>query len=176
MKKKPIRIWIVKTFSIIILISFTVFSQDDYERWAQLQNIPLEVQQAFKKSGIDSIYRFAFHVNPCYLRGDFNGDKVVDYVVLIKRKSDDKVGIAFAHATSTRVMVCGAGKRIGNGGDDFKWMDAWRVYPKGSTEKGVTELPPPVLKGDAVLVKKLGAASGLIYWTGRKYEWYQQGD
>jgi hypothetical protein len=32
------------------------------------------------------------------------------------------------------------------------------------------------LKGEAILVVKLESSSGLIYWDGKKYQWYQQGD
>ncbi|MFN0158039.1 MAG: hypothetical protein ACKVRP_08225 [Bacteroidota bacterium] len=160
---------------LVLLVSSFALGQDNSKQWARQQTIPPEVQEAFKKSGFDSIYVFTFHVNPFYLRGDFNGDRVSDYAALINRKSDGKIGIALVHG-SGRIVVCGAGKHIGNGGDDFKWLDAWHVYPKGQTQQGVPELPPPTLKGDALAVQKLGAASGLIYWTGKKYEWYQQGD
>jgi hypothetical protein len=35
---------------------------------------------------------------------------------------------------------------------------------------------PPVLRGDALMVVKLEAASAIVYWTGSEYAWYQQGD
>jgi hypothetical protein len=140
-------------------------------------NIPPEVSEAFRKSGLDSTYAFTFNVNPFYLRGDFDGDKATDYAVLVKRKSNGKVGIAIIHGHGLRVAICGAGSLLGNGGNDFKWLDAWHVYKKGPTHQGATtEDPPPVLKGDALFVEKSEAASALIYWTGKKYKWYQQGD
>jgi len=32
------------------------------------------------------------------------------------------------------------------------------------------------LKGSALYVEKSEAASAIIYWTGKEYKWYQQGD
>ena len=68
------------------------------------------------------------------------------------------------------------GRDLGNGGDDFGWMDAWHVYEKGKVEQGASEGKPPKLKGDAIMAIKTESASGLIYWNGKKFDWYQQGD
>jgi hypothetical protein len=166
---------IMRVPALIMLITTIAFAQDSHRDWVQHQNIPPEVLQAFRTSGLDSTYEISFHLNPFYLRGDFNGDKSTDYAVLVQRKSNGKVGIAVVLGRSATITVCGAGYIVG-GSDNFNWMDAWCVYTKGPTHQGATELPPPALKGDALLVKKLEAASGLIYWTGKRYEWYQQGD
>jgi hypothetical protein len=34
----------------------------------------------------------------------------------------------------------------------------------------------PHLRGDALLVGRSEAASALIYWNGKRYVWFQQGD
>jgi hypothetical protein len=43
-------------------------------------------------------------------------------------------------------------------------------------QRGADETAPPTLKGDALMVIKTESASALIYWNGRGYSWYQQGD
>jgi hypothetical protein len=43
-------------------------------------------------------------------------------------------------------------------------------------QRGADGKPPPKLRGDALMVMKTEAASGLVYWDGKRYGWYQQGD
>jgi len=84
--------------------------------------------------------------------------------------------VAIIHARANSVSVLGAGRALGNGGDDFRWMDAWHVHPRGKVNRGADGKAPPVLKGDALTLIKTEAASGLVYWDGARYAWYQQGD
>ena len=55
-------------------------------------------------------------------------------------------------------------------------MDNWQVYPKGRGARGTDETSVPRFHGEALLVGKSEAASGLIYWDGKRYVWFQQGD
>jgi hypothetical protein len=121
-------------------------------------------------------YTLSAHLNPYYLQADLDGDGQRDAAVLIKHKVSGKVGIAVFHAGQPAPIVLGAGKFTGNGGDDFSWMDAWQIRDRGAVGRGSGEGAPPVLKGDAILVIKTEAASGLLHWTGSDYAWYQQGD
>jgi hypothetical protein len=89
-------------------------------------------------------------------------------------KASGKNGIAFILRQS--IEIVGAGKTIGNGGDDLSWMDAWYVYKQGTVEQGAFDGSPPKLKGDAVMAIKTESASGLIYRNGSGFAWYQQGD
>jgi hypothetical protein len=52
--------------------------------------------------------------------------------------------------------------------------DYWQGYPKGRSELGTDETAPR-LHGEALLGKS-EAASALIYWNGKRYVWFQQGD
>ena len=92
------------------------------------------------------------------------------------RWSRGKRGILIVHIGADEYVVIGAGNRIGNGGDDFRWMDAWQVYPRGEVGQGADPATPPRLIGDALLAINTESASGVIYWSGSRYEWYQQGD
>lgn len=71
--------------------------------------------------------------------------------------------------------MVGAGNSLpaGNTGDDYAWMDAWKVYTDKDVETGVGETEKITLKGEAILAIKVESASGLIYWTGTEYRWYQ---
>lgn len=122
-------------------------------------------------------YTTVQHVKPCSLVADFDGDGVKDIAVTIRQRATGKNGVAIFNSHTKRWHILGAGTRLGDGGDDFSWMDLWSVYPKTKTvERGVESGAPPALRGDALLVEKSEAASALIYWTGRGYRWYQQGD
>ena len=115
-------------------------------------------------------------MNPAYLEGDFNGDGNMDVAVLVKERSSGKLGIAIVNGTTGKVTIVGAGIGIGNGGDDFQWMDSWQVYSKTRSAHANGESSIPHLRGDALLVEKSEAASALIYWNGKRYVWSQQGD
>ena len=100
----------------------------------------------------------------------------MDAAVLVKERSTGKLGIAIFHSTTGKVTILGAGIGIGNGGDDFEWMDSWQVYSKKRAARAAGEISVPRLRGDALLVEKSESASALIYWNGKKYIWSQRGD
>jgi hypothetical protein len=139
---------------------------------AQRQDIPKAVEKALKNGALAKEYDVSSRLNPLYLEGDFNGDGKIDVALLVKQRSTSKLGIAIIHGGTGKVAILGAGIGIGNGGDDFEWMDYWQLYPKGRSG----EATAPRLRGDALLVGKSEAASALIYWNGQRYVWFQQGD
>jgi hypothetical protein len=142
----------------------------------QPHDIPEVIKRAITASSLARNYDLSFRINPLYLRGDFNGDGKIDVAVLVKQRSTGKLGIAIIHGETKKATILGAGTAIGNGGDDFEWMDSWQVYSKdrGALEGGEKSLPH--LHGDALFVSKSEAASALIYWNGKRYVWLQQGD
>jgi hypothetical protein len=133
-----------------------------------IRNVPDTVKKALTNGSTGKKCDLSFHVNPSYLKGDFNGDGKMDAAVLVKERSPGKLGIAIVHCATGKVTIFGAGFGIGNGGDDFEWMDFWQVYSKTRDV--------PWLRGDALLVEKSEATSALIYWNGKRYVWSQQGD
>jgi hypothetical protein len=138
-----------------------------------VHNIPEPLKRAIETGSLTKDYELSFHVKPFYLRGDFNGDGKIDIAALVKQRSTGKIGIAIINEATGRVTVVGAGTVIGNGGDDFGWLDSWGIYPKNRVASGTNS---PRLRGDALLVSKSEAASALIYWNGKRYVWLQQGD
>ena len=91
-------------------------------------------------------YDVSFRVNPSHLHGDLNRDGKIDVAVLVKQRSTRKLGIAIINGATDKVTILGAGVGIGNGGDDFKWMDycrfirktGWRWKPVRRRLRGVT--------------------------------------
>ena len=141
-----------------------------------IRDVPDAVKKALTNGSDGKEYDLSFRINPSYLEGDFNGDGKMDVAALVKERSTGKLGIAIVHNTTGKVTILGAGIGIGNGGDDFEWMDSWQVYSKTHAGHAATETTVPRLRGDALLVEKSEAASALIYWNGKRYVWSQQGD
>ena len=143
---------------------------------------PSWAAEAFERSGIElpseagkSRLVVTTHVNPYLLSGDFDGDGRTDVAALVKERTGGKVGIAVAFQGGA-VHVLGAGKAVGNGGDDFEWLDHWYTFTRGPVSTGAGGEVPPTLRGDAIWVEKSESASGLVYWSGDRFEWYQLGD
>lgn len=140
---------------------------------AEHDNILEVVKRAISNASLAKDHDVFFQLKPFYLRGDFNGDSKADIAILVKQRSSGKLGIAIINGRTDKVTVLGAGIAIGNGGDDFEWMDSWEVYSKDRPARGTSV---PKLHGDALLVSKSESASALIYWNGKRYVWLQQGD
>ena len=165
---------VVFTFTIIVLLNFARGFGADIDFLAAASLAP-EIRAVFEKQLLRR-YQISPHINPFYLHGDFDGDGQTDTALLIKDRSSGKIGIAILHGKTHRIAVVGAGQALGNAGDDFSWMDAWYVFQRGPVRRGADEKAPPKLRGDALMVSKSESASALIYWNGKNYAWYQQGD
>ena len=140
------------------------------------RDAPDAVRKALTNVSTGKEYDVSFRINPSYLEGDFNGDGKMDVAVLVKERATGKLGIAIVHAMTGKATILGAGNGLGNGGDDFEWMDSWQLYSKKRAAHASDETSVSRLRGDALLVEKSEAASALIYWNGKRYVWFQQGD
>jgi hypothetical protein len=140
-------------------------------------SLPSELGDYLRASTGHESYALASWLNPYYLQADFNGDGRTDIAILVREKATDRGGILIVHLGVNQHFVVGAGSSFDNGRDDFSWMDAWHTYARGVVGQGAHEAQkPPTLLGDAILVIKTEASSGLVFWTGTEYAWYQQGD
>ena len=160
---------------------FLALARSDFSAGAEidfvtLASLPPAVRESFENSPQAKRYAFSAHINPFYLHGDFDGDGQQDTAVWITERATGKTGIAIFHGKANRLVIVGAGRDLGNAGDNFSGLDAWHVFRRGPVQRGADGKPPPKLRGDALMVMKTEAASGLVYWDGKRYGWYQQGD
>ena len=174
MKKMILRILSIVIFFVLLICQSSYSSE--YDDYIKELNIPTWVRNSFNKTALIKKYDYSFKLNPLYLRGDFNGDNNPDIAIMVKEKSTNKLGIIVIHFGSHNAFILGAGKPIGNGGDNFRWMSNWNVQRKGKVVQGVDPKAPPFLKVEAIHVEKAESSSGIIYWNGKEYVWYQQGD
>lgn len=145
--------------------SSTALLQNSENSSPALQNLPRSVLKAFQTQNLNQQYTISAHLNPFYVRGDFNNDGNPDLAMLVKEKKSQKIGIAIYFSGKGTFEVVGAGKVIGNGGDNLDWVDTWYVEPK-TTARQV----------ESLFVGKSESGGGLIYWNGQKFVWKQQGD
>ena len=125
--------------------------------------------------GLD-LYALEAQMNPFYLQGDFNGDGSTDTAIFVREKQSTKRGLLVVHGATNESYVLAAGTEFNGRGDDFSRINAWKVYPRGPVSQGASGSEPPPLQGDGLLLEVLESASGIIYWAGDGYAWYQQGD
>ena len=130
-----------------------------------------------------AVYTVSRHLSPNYVEGDFDGDGKTDLAILVRRKSDDKFGIALvlrAGAKSgAKATVLGAGNAMGKGGSDLRSMDAWSLVGQErfpSSVRSAWKGPKPKAKPAGLLLEKRGTPVGLITYDGSAFTWSRYGD
>jgi hypothetical protein len=149
----------------------------DPPRWA-VKQMKLSGIETWPGEDSGAPYILSRHLPTYLVQGDFDGDKKTDIAALVRRKTDEKFGIAVLLRSGTKAKIMGAGSRFGNGGDDFRWMDAWSTrgqddFPKKA--RSAWKGPPPKSKRDGLVVVRRGSARGLIVYDGSKFVWYPLG-
>lgn len=135
-----------------------------------------DAKQLLAQRNLSQKYVVYSGIKPNTLRGDFDGDSRIDVAVMIKERTSEKIGFVIL-AASGKNYFAGAGHPVGNGGDDFTWLDHWSLHKKSQkVHPGVGEGKPPKLTGDAIFAEKEESASCIIYYDGSTLKWYQQGD
>jgi hypothetical protein len=135
-----------------------------------------DAKQLLAQRNLSQDYIVYTGITPNTLRGDFDGDSQIDVAAMIKEKKSEKIGLVILAANGENYFA-GAGHPLGNGGDDFIWLDHWSVYKKSKkVHRGAGEGKPPKLKGDVLFAEKEESASCIIYYDGSTIKWYQQGD
>lgn len=165
----------------LFVLTLLLISWNSSQRPAQtvdVENIPDEILQVIGLGPFAQSYSIDGSMNPFYLRGDFDGDGKADYAIRIKSKARGEDGIAIWLSTQRKMIVLGAGVpfKISGAATNLDFLNTWQVYAKGTVERGAGAGAPPRLIGEAILAGKRESASGLIYWNGKSFVWYQQGD
>jgi hypothetical protein len=120
------------------------------------------------KAGAD--YQLSPKVKPNYFEADFDGDGKLDLAVVVTRGKAQGIAVCLGPGT----IVIGAGTAF----NDMKDLDfaEWKLHPKSRpVARGVGARRLETLSGDALLLE-WESGSGVVYWNGRKFVWYQQGD
>jgi hypothetical protein len=161
------------------LMSLAVLSagQLKYDRGIDM-NLPPSALKRFESEKFLKSYDLYEKVNPFYLRGDFDGDGVPDYAILVTSRGTKQVGIAIVRSGAKKIEVLGAGGINLQEGSvkDFAWMDVWVVERKHKLEPNDWDKPIGQMVGEGVEVEKSESASALIYWDGKQYRWFQTSD
>jgi hypothetical protein len=171
----------MKTFFLLLLVTIGATAQDLPRTFVENRNIPQWVKKEFVSRKMYRDYSLTFQLSPIYLRGDFNGDGRKDWAILIQEKKTLKFGMAIFHglraqAMHIQVTILGADNDLNGVGDDIKWANFWRVYPRDKAiDAEDSSVMVPELKGDAIHIEKKKGKRGLIYWDGKKYTWYRIG-
>jgi len=130
-------------------------------------NIPLDLGSAIQKPSFLSPWRLRWRRQ--------NGLRSSGFLCPCCKK-----GIAIwlsSRRAAPVILGAGHGARVGAAmSDNWGSFDAWQVYGKRSIRRGAGEGRPPKLIGETILIERTEAASGLLYWTGRAFRWYQQSD
>jgi len=164
---------------LIIFLAATSFAQAQTPQW---------FSETCKRNGLDKQLSIVSFLRPPFLEGDFNGDSLPDIAVAVMEKATKKKGILLIHGGSNRYFLFGAGKKFGNGSDNFSWANRWMIYTKKTVQqtkfdkesgdiigsKLVKLTRPGILVSDEE--DGTAVSGGIIYWNGKKYIWIQQGE
>jgi hypothetical protein len=158
-------------------------NNDEQANWS----LPPAVSRKFQAEKFLARYDVSNKLNPFYLRGDFDGDGIPDYAVLVVNRATKVVGIAIIRSRAKRIEVLGAGGvklRVAateDGSpsyllDEFGWLDSWHVERKQRLRFTGMDKPVTAMIAEGLVVEKAEAAAGLIYWDGKQYRWLQMSD
>jgi len=133
-----------------------------------LDNVPFAVSACLQTEA--NRLEISRRINPFYLRGDFDGDGKLDYVVLVQNRKSEKKGFAFCFAGANRKPhIVAAGQAIAlEGGirrDDLSAFDLWGVAESWSKKP----------KKDALYLERAESGSGILIWNGVRMIWRQLG-
>ena len=158
----PLTVSTVLVALLLAVIAPRAPAQELSAEWLARMSLPSWVDSVIGPLLLKGKYTLGLRLNPFLQVGDFDNDRRMDAAVFARDGTSGKEGILLLrHARPTPVVV-GMGHPFGNGGDDFTWLNVWRV------ESGP--------KGDQLVVEKSESASGAITWDGREYRWTQLSD
>lgn len=146
--------------------------------------LPAWAEARWQAAGLGKTYTRTAYLKPATQSADFDGDGQTDLAVLVTDRQRRR-GIVVLHQGKTAPVVLGAGRRFGNGGDNFDWLTEWKVYKAANAEATVTRPNGDLAGTRTVKLQRPGLlilatdeqySGGLVHWDGRQYTWIQQGD
>src|ERR1700674_3684405 len=139
-------------------------NNDEQTNW----NLPPVVSRRFQAEHFLARYDVSTKLNPFYLRGDFDGDGIPDYAVLVVNRTTKVVGIAMVRSRAKQIEVLGAGgiklrvaaTEEGSPSyllDDFGWMDSWHVERKQRLRFTGLDKPVTGMAAEGIVVERAEA-------------------
>jgi len=129
-------------------------------------NVPDELRECLRS---EPQLQINGRMNPFYLSGDFDSDRITDFVVQVKSKKGEHLGVLFCFANGKR-SIWGAGvqnKVLSNGSWPF---DSWMLIRRGSKHLSIY----PRIKVDVIALIIADEGGGLLYWNGNELAWKQE--
>jgi RHS repeat-associated protein len=129
-------------------------------------NVPDELRECLRS---EPQLQINGRMNPFYLSGDFDSDRITDFVVQVKSKKGEHLGVLFCFANGKR-SIWGAGvqnKVLSNGSWPF---DSWMLIRRGSKHLSIY----PRIKVDVIALIIADEGGGLLYWNGKELAWKQE--
>lgn len=172
--------------TILCLIFFSLANISDaqkleFEDFVLYENCPLWVRVG--SFGLNSDFIVTRDLNPFYLEADFDGGGKPDVALFVKERITEKRGILIIHFETKQFFHLGCGKDIGHGGDDWKWIDVWKIYREKTAERTLFKDNNDIdgsetveLANVAIEISRSEASSNLIMWDGSNYRWIHTGD
>ena len=154
----------------VIFISTVSFTQSENE----LFNIFKKNFQNTNK--LSEKYDVTDYIKPHYLISDFNGDNDQDIAILIINKQNKKRGFIIYHPNTNDFFVIGAGIIFNEADkwDDLNWVDNWQINNNKRNAPGIQGGSNLNLEFDSIEITKDEVGGGLIYWNGKKYDYFHQ--
>jgi len=170
----------MKTLFFFLLLSAT------FALHAQ-QTLPPWFLKSVKQLKLNNKYELKGSLKPTFFVADFDGDGKPDVAMLANERRTKKKGVLIIQQEGQKYFVFGAGKKFGNGLDNYKWAGGWKIYTdkiayetlfdKDGAMSGSKKI---VLKRPAIFIYDLEDgepnSGGIIYWTDKKYIWIHQGE
>jgi hypothetical protein len=163
---------------LLLVCSMSALAQQGRLITNPVRNIPRWIRTEFSNRNLDERYIIIFELFPYTLQGDFNGDGKRDVAIQVQDKRTGKNGIAIFHGKKTQVIstaitILGAGNDLGKAGTNFQWVNIWGILKHRDLAQQFGKNRPAEIEGDIITIAKRDSMNGMIYWDGRKYNYFQ---
>jgi hypothetical protein len=138
--------------------------------------IPTAIEECIAKVDIGEPFKFETGFNPFYLRADFDGNKLMDYAILIKGQTSQKRGVVICK-DARQPYIFGALSKpkpsLSSFEDDNFVTNQWEISSKEETRLQINILGnkiSPTAKGESIAFIFEGGTGVHIYWDGREFQ------
>jgi len=154
---------LTKIALIILIMSVSIYAGEQNSE-TRYDDLPKGIYTTLVGSGFFDNYEVYFDMSPFFQRGDFNGDGEFDIAIQVINKTSRKRGIVFLHNNALDYTIIGAGQKFGNLGDDFNWLNKWRIDSYSLEQKGI------YTKSEALILNNPDFPKSLVYFDGKHYQ------